>query len=156
MQADRIIYTSNTGFTERYANLLARETGLPCLRLEEADKGGRVLYLGWLRAGSIVGLRRARRLFQVTGCCAVGLGDRDGPGDLAKQLPDGRMFYLRGGYDHSRLTGLNRSMMNLMIRVMKKRPEDDAAARTIVNAARDGLDCVSMENLAPVLAWLRS
>ncbi len=34
-----IIYTSNTGSTERYARLLAEQTGLPAYSLTEAVKG---------------------------------------------------------------------------------------------------------------------
>ena len=34
-----IIYTSNTGSTERYARLLAEQTGLPACSLTEAVKG---------------------------------------------------------------------------------------------------------------------
>ena len=33
-----IIYTTNTGSTERYAKLLAQETGLPSFSLAEAKK----------------------------------------------------------------------------------------------------------------------
>ncbi len=35
---DAIVYTTNTGSTERYARLLAEETGLPVYSLEEAKK----------------------------------------------------------------------------------------------------------------------
>ena len=34
MRASAIVYTSATGFTARYARLLADETGLPAFRLE--------------------------------------------------------------------------------------------------------------------------
>ena len=49
-----IVYTTNTGSTERYARLLARETGLPAYSLAEARKAvpanGEVIYLGWIMA----------------------------------------------------------------------------------------------------------
>ena len=35
---DAIIYTTNTGSTERYAKLLAQEIGLPTYSLTEAKK----------------------------------------------------------------------------------------------------------------------
>lgn len=54
-----IIYTSNTGGTERYARLLAEQTGLPAYSLTEAKEavpaGEDVLYLGWIMAGSVKG-----------------------------------------------------------------------------------------------------
>ena len=52
-----IIYTTNTGSTERYAKLLAQKTGLPVYSLAEAKKrvfaGAEVIYLGWIMAGSV-------------------------------------------------------------------------------------------------------
>ena len=52
-----IIYTTNTGSTERYAGLLAHETGLPVCSLAEAGRkvspGAEVIYFGWIkRTGS--------------------------------------------------------------------------------------------------------
>ncbi len=54
-----IIYTTETGSTERYAKLLAHETGLPVCSLAEAKKkvpaGAGIIYLGWIMAGNIKG-----------------------------------------------------------------------------------------------------
>ena len=63
MNASVLVYTSATGFTARYAQLLSRRTGLPCLALERAKElpaGTGVVYLGWLCAGGIKGLKKAR------------------------------------------------------------------------------------------------
>ena len=58
-----IIYTTNTGSTERYARLLAQKTGLPVYSLAEATKrvfaGAEVIYLGWIMAGSVKGYAEA-------------------------------------------------------------------------------------------------
>ena len=48
MNAAAIVYTSQTGFTARYAALLAERTGLPCRPLKEAaalPRGTAVIYL---------------------------------------------------------------------------------------------------------------
>ena len=51
-----IIYTTNTGSTARYAELLPCATGLPAYSLAEAKSavstGAEVIYLGWIMAGS--------------------------------------------------------------------------------------------------------
>ena len=70
-----IIYTTNTGSTERYAKLLAHETALPVYSLKEANKklfsGAEVIYLGWIMAGSVKGYTAAAN---VTRCVpSVGL-----------------------------------------------------------------------------------
>lgn len=60
-----IIYTTNTGSTERYARLLAQKTGLPAYSLAEAKKqvfaGAEVIYLGWIMAGSVKGYAEATK-----------------------------------------------------------------------------------------------
>lgn len=56
-----IIYTTNTGSTERYARLLA----LPAYSLAEAKKQvfarAEVIYLGWIMAGSVKGYAEAAK-----------------------------------------------------------------------------------------------
>lgn len=155
MRANKIVYTSNTGFTRRYAEMLGKAAGLPVYDLAQSPQGGSALYLGWLRAGKIHGLARARKKHLVTGCCAVGLTDRPPMEKLSAQLPEGKVFYLRGGYDHGGQHGLNRLMMTAMIKSMERRPPEDAAAQGLLRAAREGADFVTEEQLSPVEDWLR-
>ena len=57
-----IVYTSNTGYTEKYAKLLGEQLGLPVFSAEQADslpEGTEVLYLGWLMAGVVKGYKKA-------------------------------------------------------------------------------------------------
>ena len=73
-----IIYTTNTGSAERYALLLAEQTGLPVYSLTEAKKtvstGAEVIYLGWIMAGSVKGYAEAAKRYRVYAVCAVGMG----------------------------------------------------------------------------------
>ena len=50
MTPNAIVYTSNTGYTEQYAMLLGKATGLPVYALTEAEAklapGNHILYLG--------------------------------------------------------------------------------------------------------------
>lgn len=58
-----IIYTSQTGFTRKYARLLAQETGLMAYELGKApgkiQSDDPVIYMGWLKAGRLMGLDSA-------------------------------------------------------------------------------------------------
>ena len=58
-----IVYTSQTGFTRQYAQLLSEKTGVPAYELKEAagklPRDSEVFYMGWLMAGSVKGLERA-------------------------------------------------------------------------------------------------
>ena len=52
-----IVYTSQTGHTQRYAQMLAERTGVPAYSLKEAGKslrrGEEIFYMGWLMAGTV-------------------------------------------------------------------------------------------------------
>ena len=154
-----IVYQSHTGFTARYAALLAERTGLPCRPLKEAaalPRGTAVIYLGWLCAGGIKGLKGARRRFRTAAVCAVGMAAEVEEAKLRRdnRLEGVPLFYLRGGYAPEKLTGFYRAMMAPMARLVSRAPAETEADRAMRDAFRDGGDWVSPERLAPVLAWL--
>lgn len=74
-----VVYTSNTGFTAQYAELLAARIGTSAIPLDEARKklarGSNVVYLGWIRSDRIMGCEDARRFFTVLAIGAVGMSD---------------------------------------------------------------------------------
>ena len=55
-----IVYTSRTGFTKRYAELLSEATGVPAWSAKEAAKQvpahSEIFYMGCLEAGTVKGL----------------------------------------------------------------------------------------------------
>ncbi len=59
-----IIYTSNTGSTAEYAQLLGKELNLPVHNLQQAKSmvpaGSEIIYLGWIMAGGIKGYKEVR------------------------------------------------------------------------------------------------
>lgn len=157
MNASAIVYTSATGFTAQYATLLHHQTGLPLYRLEDVGElpgSTRVLYLGWLCAGQIKGLKKAVKHLTVAGVCAVGMAPAAEDSALRQgnrlgQLP---LFYLRGGYAPARVRGIYRLMMAGMTAVLSRRR--DAPSRAALEAIRLGADWVSASQLTPVLNWL--
>ena len=157
MNVSAIVYTSATGFTAQHATLLHHQTGLPVFRLEDTDQLPRntpVLYLGWLRAGKITGLKKARAQLAVAGVCAVGMAPAV---ELEKLRRDNRLeavplFYLRGGYAPARVRGINKLMMAAMEKVLAGK--SDPQSRAALDAVRHGADWVSQEQLDPVLDWL--
>ena len=62
-----IVYTTNTGNTERYAKMLGHQIGLPVYSLEDAkkylEKGTGIIYIGWIMASSIKGYKEADKCF---------------------------------------------------------------------------------------------
>ena len=76
-----IIYTSNTGSTAEYAQLLGNELNLPVHSLQQAKNkvlsGSEIIYLGWIMAGGIKGYKEAAKLYKVRAVCGIGMGQTE-------------------------------------------------------------------------------
>lgn len=158
---EAIVYTSNTGFTARYAKMLARHTGLPVHTLKQAKKalkkGTQILYLGWLFSGAVKGYKRAAEQFEVealigVGLCATGtmLDEVRKVNDVPAGLP---VFTLQGGMEHKKLKGIHRLMIKMLIKMMSRAKNPSQEDRAKLALIREGGDFVSDENLSQVLAW---
>jgi hypothetical protein len=157
-----IVYSSQTGFTKAYAGLLAEKTGLPAYRLSERPEAQEVLYLGWLRAGKIVGLEEARKHYKTPCVCAVGMSPASESQTLRlrrenKVLGEDQLFYLQGGLDLARLKPPVRLVLKAICRSAAKKlsalssrtPGEEAT----LQMTRGPYSAVSADNLADVLAW---
>lgn len=110
---DAIVYTTNAGSTRRYAQLLAKEAGLPVYSLEEAKKrvpaGAEVIYLGWIMAGAVKGYGCAARRYRVRAVCGVGMGRTGSQEDAVREktgVPaEVPVFTLQGDFDVKKLRG---------------------------------------------------
>lgn len=166
MNANSIVYTSNTGYTAEYARLLGEKTGLPVYSLAEAEQklaaGNRVIYLGWLMAGKVQGYKKAAKRYKVQAVCGVGMG---GTGShlqevrKANAIPEKTpLFTLQGGFDIQKLSGVYKLMMTIMVKTAGKglaekqnrTPDEDVMLEMLTQ----GGSRVSAENLAEVLAWV--
>ena len=164
MKANAIVYTSNTGLTESYAKILAEKTGLPLYRIEEAKDalvaGERVIYLGWLMAGTIVSYKKARKRYELSAVCGVGLGDTGAQDENARKMnkipSDIPVFTLQGGMDHAKLTGIYKSMIDVLTKVMIKKKNNTEDEEKMTSLLISGGNYVSEENLGAVLSWWES
>ena len=163
-----IVYTSNTGTTAQYAQLLGRASGLPVFSADEAKKAlperAEIVYLGWLMAGSVQGCRAAAARYTVRAVCAVGMGKSGSQLDEVRKknaIPaEVPLFTLQGGFDLARLRGVYRLMMVIMAKTAgralaakaDRTPEED----DMLALLQHGGSRVCAENLDGVLAWLES
>ncbi|MGW8114434.1 hypothetical protein ACVS9P_04485 [Caproicibacterium sp. NSD3] len=165
---DAIVYTSNSGFTKEYAEMMSQKTGLPVFSLTEAKgalkSGAEILYFGWLMAGSVKGYSEARQKYKIRAVCAVGMAKSGSQMDDVKKhnhLPETLpLFTLQGGFDLNRLHGIYKFMMNAMTKGVGKKlsakqnktPDEE----DMLDLMLHGGDRVSLENLTPVLNWYQS
>ena len=163
-----IIYTSNTGSTAEYAQLLGKELNLPVHSLQKAKNkvlsGSEIIYLGWIMAGGIKGYKEAAKLYKVRAVCGVGMGQT---GTQLKEVRDKNaipqripLFTLQGNFNVKKLHGVYRFMMNVMVKTAGKglankidrTPEEDDMLDMIVNGGKR----VSLQNLNTVTEWYKS
>ena len=163
-----IIYTSNTGSTAEYAQLLGKELNLPVHSLQKAKNkvpaGSEIIYLGWIMAGGLKGSTKAAKLYKVGVVCGVGMGQT---GTQLKELRDKNtipqripLFTLQGNFDVKKLRGTYRFMMNVMVKTAGKglankpdrTPEEDDMLDMMVNGGKR----VSLQNLKAVTEWYKS
>ena len=168
MKPNAIVYQSNTGYTRQYALMLGKMTGLAVYALEEAleklPSGQNVLYMGWLMAGKVQGYAKAVRHYTIAAVCGVGMGatgsqmqDLRKANAISASVP---VFTLQGGFDITKLRGIYKLMMTIMIKTAGKglsekkdrTPDEDAMLELMLH----GGSRVSEENLSDVVAWYRS
>ena len=159
---EAIVYLSLTGHTEAYARMLGEKTGLPVLSLDEAkgtlSKGAKILYCGWLCAGSVKGYKKAAKRYAVSCLCGVGLGETGAQDDAVRKackVPESvPVFTLQGGMEYEELKGVNRFMIKMLRRMLEgkkdRTPEEDA----MLTLVKQGGNFVAEEHLAAPLAFL--
>ena len=163
MNANSIVYTSNTGYTAEYARLLGDKTGLPVYSLAEAEQklaaGNCVIYLGWLMAGKVQGYKKAAKRYKVQAVCGVGMG---GNGSQlqevrkANAIPEKTpLFTLQGGIDRSRLKGMDKLMISLLAKGLAAQKQRSAQDERMLELLNKDESYVSSENLAEVVQWYR-
>lgn len=161
MRPSAIIYTSKTGHTRQYALLLGKELNLPVYTYDEAVSQlageSQVIYLGWIHASHVKGYSEAAKSFCVCAVCAVGLCDT---GTLvcevrkATSIPeDIPLFTLQGGFDRSKLKGMDKLMISMLTKGLSAQKQRSAQDERMLELLSKDASYVSMENLAGILQW---
>ena len=158
-----VIYTSNTGYSEQYAKILGEKLNLPVYSLKEADvdSGSSVVYIGWLMAGFVKDYNKASKRYDVQAVIGVGMGESATQLDTVRKnnkVPENvPVFVLQGGFDMNRLRGMNKLMMKLMVKKLKKDYADKKdlsdGEKAIVDMLYNGGNYVDEKHLGSVLEW---
>ena len=162
-----IVYSSNTGHTKQYAELLQEATGYPTFPLDKLPtyvRGDDAIYLGWLMAGHVMGLSKAQSRLNVRCVVATGMTPESEKqtesvhkqNGLAGGVP---LFYLQGGYDFSRLRGIYKMMMKVkgkeLLGRFDAKSDEEKKADPVYKMLTEGYSVVSAERLAPVVEWAK-
>lgn len=164
MKPKAVVFSSNTGFTERYAKIFCEKTALPVYSLAEAkeklEKGTKVVYFGWLMAGNVVGYKKAEKLFDVAAVCGTSLAPTGALAENARKsckLPkDFPVFTVQAGMDRKKLRGGYGFGIDMLTKIMSKKKNRTAEETAMLDLLINGGDFVSEENLADILEWYKN
>lgn len=158
----KIVYSSNTGYTKRLAKILGEKAGLQVMDLKSAKNNlkpeDEIIYFGWLFANNIKDYKKAAKLFKVKAVCAVGLADSSD--QLISTLKNQNntenipLFYMRGGYDTSKLKGFNKFVMKMFAGMLNKKSNKTSDEENMLKIIKNGADFVSESSVEPVVQWL--
>ena len=155
-----VVYESKTGFTKRYADMLASKTGMKFYSVKEfleQKKNDEIIFLGWMKAGQIQGLKKLKN-HNVKAVCTSGTAKTAEP-DLETVISRNNIhgkpfFYLRGGcLPLKDLKGFDKILMSMFVKMLKKSTDKDYS-ETISNI-ENGFNGVKEENLTPIFKWLK-
>ena len=170
-----IIYGSRYGSTRRYAERLAEETGVsavPCAEVEELSEYDRIVYLGALYAGGVMGLKKTAAMLspnQELIVATVGLADPADQSNIASirnslrsQVGAGfydesRIYHLRGAIDYKHLGFEHRDMMSMLHSKVAKMSEEElnAEAKAMLETYGQVVDFVDYDLLEPLVRAVR-
>lgn len=156
-----IVFTSETGHTAAYANILGQQTGLPVIELSQAmkvlPKGTPVAFMGWLFASYVKDYQKAAKHFDIRCVCAVGLCDTGAMLQEVRKaisLPqETPLFTLQGGMDHSKLRGINKFMIGMLLKMLQKNKNPSEDDLRMLELVKYGGYFVCPENTQAFMEW---
>jgi len=168
-----VIYTSQTGFTRRYAQWIGEETGAECLDLAEAkgknlDAYDTIVYGGWACGGGISKLHwfqehmerwKGKKL--IVFC--VGASPADSPDiepALEKnfteaQLQRVRVFYCPGGFNYEKMPAPSRLAMCLFRAALGARRNQTEADKQMLKMISGSYDISDRRYIGPIVNAVR-
>lgn len=167
-----VIYNSQTGFTKRYAQWIAKETGADCLALHEAkkqdlDKYEAIIFGSWACAGGISKLSWFKsNIKRWTGkkliAFFVGGSPIESPeiGPAIKrnfkesELKRVNVFYCPGGFNYKKMSAFSKFMMKMFIKMLKARKNKTKEDMEMIKMISGSYDISDRKYIEPILKCL--
>lgn len=154
-----IIYCSNAGSAKRYAELLSEKTGMSCVpfsKRESVSPDEKIVFIGWILAGAIQGLKETRERFtDIAAVCGVGMMKSEKSTEEVKEKNaiTEPYFFLTGDFDISKLKGMYKMMMGMMMKMMKSKAKEspDGKGEEMIKMLENGILGFDEKELEPVI-----
>lgn len=171
-----IIYTSQTGFTKKYAEWLAQKTGGDMLELKEVQKKDdaffsgyeAIVYGGWVMAASVVKVKwflnkAASWKDKKLAIYCVGGSPNDNPDVevMLNKLLDQeqreyiKAFYCQGGFNYERMNAPSRLAMKMFVSALKKKKDPTEEEKIMTQMVATSYDISDEKYLEPIVDYLK-
>lgn len=168
-----VIYKSSTGFTKRYAEMIAQE--LKCaiadfktVTAEVLSKYAVVIFGTRAHAGMIDGYQKAKKLFEKSGVKKVILfvtgATPNAATDIVEQFWQQNLsaeelsklphFYMQSGLCYERMAFSDRLMMKAAAVMMKNKKNKTAEDKGFEQAIKSSFDISSRTYIEPLIAYI--
>lgn len=170
-----IFYKSVTGFTKEYAEIIARETGGTLMDLQKAAAGiitgyDIVVFGGRMHAGTVDGLKRAKKLFTQSGapqfivyttgampCEASGTIDAMWRNNLSpSELITIPHFYMPSGLRYEKMPWIDKWTMKAFCAMMKKKKDKNDYERQAEQIIDHSFDISSPSYAIPLIDTIKN
>lgn len=157
----KIVFESNTGHTQTYANMLAKRLNIEAVSLENLKKEPKqeedILFLGWVMANKIQGYVKVKKNAHLVGVVAVGMNF---PSEENKKvlettnLIEEPFFYLQGGVDFTKLKGIKKRLFNLVGKkiINENKPEN----QELISIFQKGGNFIKEENIEQIVKYFQN
>ena len=168
-----IVYTSQTGFTKKYAQWLSDEMKADMYDLKEVQKKDdsffaeydAIVYAGWAMAGSIVKVKwflgkaggwKDKKLAVI----CVGGSPIEAPECEAmmknvlneEQSSYIKAFYCQGGFNYEKMNGPSKFAMKMFANSLKKKPDENS--KIMAEYISGSFDASDKKYIEPVVSYL--
>lgn len=167
-----VIYNSQTGFTRRYAQWIAEESGADCLELSAAKKKDltpyeAIIFGGWACAGSISKISWFKSNIdkwadkKLIAFC-VGGGPIDNP-EIETALKQNfneserkkvKLFYCPGGFNYEKMSVPSKLMMKMFIKTLKAKKNKTEEEQILIKTISSSYDISDKKYIEPILQCL--
>ncbi len=170
-----IIYTSQTGFTKKYAQWLSERLKADIYELKDVQKKEdaffngyqAIVYGGWAMAGKTVKINwffekakewKDKRL----AVFCVGGSPNDNP-DVEKMLENMltneqkkyiKAFYCQGGFDYEKMNTASRLAMKMFVSALKKKKDPTEDEKIMVKMISDSYDISDIKYIEPIAEYI--
>ncbi len=173
-----VVYTTHSGFTRTYAEWIAQELGadlfpLRTIGVDALSGYDCVVYGGSLHAAGIAGMRRMRRLMarvpdraSARQLIVFGVGASPARDSVIEEVRNANIpeqdrddvpfFYLRGGFDFSRLDPLHKVIMTLFRWKLERMRAKTPDVKGMLDAYQRPADYTKKESIREIVAAVRA